>query len=274
VLRIALLVVALALAVLLAPGATGQAPRNVVLVNQTFKCDNYPQPVDFDLVKVTVQAGTSRRFDGFHTGNCTGRIGRIEIETPYDGMKIQPGAHDLVIGGGYIHCLPVQGAVHQDGVQAMGGQRVTLRNVDIDCGTNSAMFINMGAGNQQLPTDIVCDGCTMKKLGRDLLVRVVVPRPGGDDLRRCPRAAEPEQHARPLRDEPAAAARDPAAHDLREPGDHVRSVLASHDRRLAVQLLPRRHARLVHEQWRDGARALRKARRDAHLRRRRGAGGR
>ena len=78
--------------------ATGD---QVVLVNQTFECSSYKQPVDFDLVKVTINAPTGR-VDAIHTGpRCTGRIGRIEVDTwNADGVKIHPGTHDLVIEGG------------------------------------------------------------------------------------------------------------------------------------------------------------------------------
>lgn len=144
------------------PPPTGE---QIILRNRTWSCRG---PVNLALVKVTIDANLDRRFDGIHLdAGCTGRIDRIEVITPFDGMKIHTGARNLTIGGGWIHCLPVEGAVHQDGVQAMGGGPVTLRNLDIDCGTNSAMFLNMGAGGQSLPTDIVCDGCTMRKLNRN-----------------------------------------------------------------------------------------------------------
>lgn len=148
-----------------AEGQIPEPPNNLILHNQTFRCDNYPQPVDYDLVKVTIDAGLPDRKDAFHTGQrCEGRIGRIELVGPADGMKIQGGVHNLTIEGGYIDCLPVEGEVHQDGIQAMGGANVLLQNLTIDCGTNSAMFFNMGAGGQNMPTNIICDGCTLSKL--------------------------------------------------------------------------------------------------------------
>jgi hypothetical protein len=156
--------------------------REVVLVNRTFKCSSYPQPVDFDLVKVTIDASQTRRTDAFHTsgsGNeCTGRIGRLEIDTwNADGVKVHPPAHDLVVEGGYVRCHDRYGSVHQDGIQAMGGTRVTFRNLEVDCasaeGVNSAMFINEGRGGQSRPTDIVCDGCTLKKApNRNRVLRI------------------------------------------------------------------------------------------------------
>jgi hypothetical protein len=170
---VVLAAVALALLSMFGQGAdSGSAGGQVVLVNQTFKCSNYPQPIDFDLVKVTIEAGQGARSDAFHTSGtgseCTGRIGRLEIDTwNADGVKVHPPAHDLVIEGGYIRCHTSQGNVHQDGIQAMGGTRVTFRNLEVDCasseGVNSAMYINEGAGGRSRPTDIVCDGCTLKK---------------------------------------------------------------------------------------------------------------
>src|SRR5688500_8671122 len=95
----------------------GADSGQVVLVNQTFECSSYPQPVNFDLVKVTVNAQAGPKIDAIHTGSrCTGRIGRIEVETwNADGVKVHPGTHDLVIEGGYVRCLDRVGAVHQDG---------------------------------------------------------------------------------------------------------------------------------------------------------------
>ena len=148
----------------------GAVGARVELKNETFVCSDYPQPVNFDLVKVTIEAGQGMRRDGFHTsrrgGECTGRIGRLEIDTwVADGVKVHQPAHDLVIEGGYLRCHGREGEVHQDGIQAMGGNRVTFKNFDVDCTTasNGAMFINQGAGRNGRPTDIVCDGCILKK---------------------------------------------------------------------------------------------------------------
>jgi hypothetical protein len=93
---------------------------------------------------------------------CTGRIARIEVDTWHqDGVKVR-GAVGLVIGGGYIRCHGRDRSVHQDGVQAQGGQRVTFRRLTVDCPTsNNAAFFVSRAGSS-LPSDIVCDGCTLK----------------------------------------------------------------------------------------------------------------
>jgi hypothetical protein len=95
--------------------------------------------------------------------NCTGRIRRIEIDTwGTDGVKvnaIDPVAHDLVVDGGYIRCYDHPAGAHQDGIQAMAGQRIRFRNLEINCNSepNAQLFINAANGGH--PTDVVCDGC-------------------------------------------------------------------------------------------------------------------
>ena len=70
--------------------------------------------------------------------NCSGRIGRIEVDTwSGDGIKVQnsaPVAHDLVIESGYVRCHSRTSGYHQDGIQAMGGTRITFRGLAVFCG--------------------------------------------------------------------------------------------------------------------------------------------
>jgi RTX calcium-binding nonapeptide repeat (4 copies) len=134
--------------------------ESVVLVDQAWTCSG---PVNLDLVKVTMQVG---RGDAIYLRtNCSGRIGRIEVETWVgDGVKVnapEPAAHDLTIDGGYIRCHDHGPGVHQDGIQAMSGQRITFRNLEINCTSNpnGQLFINSANGG--LPTDVVCDRCTL-----------------------------------------------------------------------------------------------------------------
>jgi hypothetical protein len=134
--------------------------ETVVLVNQAWTCTG---PVNLDLVKVTMQAG---RGDAVYLRtNCSGYIARIEIETWIgDGVKVNappPAAHDLTIGGGYIRCRDRNEGTHQDGIQVMGGERITFRNLEINCNSNpnGQLFINSAQGG--LPTDVVCDGCVL-----------------------------------------------------------------------------------------------------------------
>ena len=148
-----------------------RAPRprlpSVSLVEQEWVCDS---PVD--LASVTVRmtpayAGGRHFGDAVHLENgCTGRIGKLTVTTSIaDGVKVGQGAHDLTIGGGSIRCLAKLPVVHQDGVQVMGGARITLRHLRIDCGRagqrliNSNLFIKRSGTSTAPPTDVVCVGC-------------------------------------------------------------------------------------------------------------------
>lgn len=98
------------------------------------------------------------------SSGCSGRIGRIEIDTwREDGIKVQNSssnaASDLVIESGYVKCHAVASGAHQDGVQAMGGSRITFRGLSIDCLGNSNFFVNRAGGGSTRPTAIVCEGC-------------------------------------------------------------------------------------------------------------------
>ncbi len=137
------------------PPASG---NNVILVNQTWTCTG---PVNIDLVRVTMQSGG----DAVHLReNCSGRIGRLEVSTwTADGLKVNapsPAAHDLVVEGGFIRCFGNNGG-HQDGIQAMGGSRITFRNLEINCSTNPNAQLFIAASNGGQPTDIVCESCIL-----------------------------------------------------------------------------------------------------------------
>jgi hypothetical protein len=95
---------------------------------------------------------------------CNGTIERIEVHTwTADGVKINaehaPAPHDILIGGGYIRCHRRAGSGHQDGVQAMGGKRITFSNVVIRCRTagNAQFFVNAAVGGY--PRAVVCVSC-------------------------------------------------------------------------------------------------------------------
>ena len=141
----------------LPPPTTGQ---RVVLTDQAWSCLG---PVNLDLVKVTMRTRVDDavRIDQ----NCTGRVGRIEIDTwTADGIKVQNRgdvAHDLVVESGYVKCHDIFGDYHQDGVQAMGGYRLTFRNLRIDCLGNSNFFLSRGGSGASTPTDVVCEGCVL-----------------------------------------------------------------------------------------------------------------
>ena len=98
---------------------------------------------------------------------CTGRIGKLVIvQRSGDGLKVAEGAHDLVVGGGSIRCLAKAPRFHQDGIQVLGGARITFHGLKISCGRrderliNANLFINQGGRSRLPPRDIVCEDCT------------------------------------------------------------------------------------------------------------------
>ncbi len=142
------------------PPPSGQS----VIQDRSWTCTG---KVDLDLVKITVRAGSPAADAVYLRKDCSGLIRRIEIETwVADGIKINapaPAAHDLLIGGGYIRCFDHVAGAHQDGVQVLGGERITLRNVEINCTSNpnAQFFVTGTAGG--MPTDVLCDKCFLGK---------------------------------------------------------------------------------------------------------------
>jgi hypothetical protein len=153
---------ALAFTLVLVPGAGGGGPLvgSINLVNRTWVCRG---PVNLTAVTVTITTVSDQK-DAVHlTDGCTGSIGKIDVvlETVADGIKVGEGAHDLMIGGGTIQCLARADAVHQDGVQVMGGVHVRFVGLDVEClsANNSDFFIRAGSTVTKPPTDVVCSGC-------------------------------------------------------------------------------------------------------------------
>ena len=145
------------------------AGNRFILVNSTWYCN---APVSVELVKVTIVDGQRR--DAIRLDNCTGTIGRVEIDTNgIDGIKIrntEPVAHDLTIAGGHVRCTGHPEDAHQDGIQAIGGSRITLRNLVIWCGgpeaefgdgVNSSALIGTGGAGASTPTDVVIEHSVM-----------------------------------------------------------------------------------------------------------------
>jgi hypothetical protein len=134
--------------------------RTVILDDVSWSCT---EEVDLELVKVTMrtEVDDAVRIDE----NCSGRIQRLEVETwTADGVKVQNRgtvAHDLVIESGYVKCHDVYGDYHQDGIQVMGGLRITFRNLAIDCLGNANLFLSEGGGRSSTPTDVVCEACVL-----------------------------------------------------------------------------------------------------------------
>jgi RTX calcium-binding nonapeptide repeat (4 copies)/Divergent InlB B-repeat domain len=143
------------------PQPTPPPPPNgtsIVLTDQKWVCK---ERVDLDLVKVTMHADDDAV--SLETG-CTGRIGRIEVDTwTDDGIKVQnsstDAAHDLTIESGYVVCHHIEEGYHQDGIQVMGGARLTFKNLSLDCAGNANLFVAKGGLLVTVPTQVVCRNC-------------------------------------------------------------------------------------------------------------------
>ena len=131
----------------------------IELEDESWVCEG---PVDVDLVKVTINPSSSPVDAISLSQNCSGRIGRIEVDTwSGDGIKVQNAgtvARDVVIESGYVRCYAQTSGYHQDGIQVMGGYRITFRNLEVSCGrrgVNANLFIARGGSDASTPTDIV-----------------------------------------------------------------------------------------------------------------------
>ena len=148
-----------------ASAAPGPLRGSITSTDQTWTCKG---AVDLDSVTVTMTpASAAKKADAIHLQNgCTGRIGRLEVTTSIaDGVKVSQGVHDLTIGGGRIHCLAKLPVLHQDAVQVMGGSKITMTGLIMDCGRpqdtliNSNLFMNKAGNSTEPPSDVVCDSC-------------------------------------------------------------------------------------------------------------------
>lgn len=81
-----------------------------------------------------------------------------------------PVAHDLVVEGGYVRCTGHPEDVHQDGIQVLGGERVTFRGLVVWCsdpaggfgeGVASSALISIGGAGASTPTDVVIERSVM-----------------------------------------------------------------------------------------------------------------
>jgi len=125
--------------ILVAAAALGLASHDEVKTDHTWTCR---QKVDLDLVQVTIPAG--ERQDAVHLRyGCTGRIGKlVVVQRSGDGVKVAEGVHDLVVGGGSVRCLAKAPRFHQDGIQVMGGARITFHDLKVSCGRRNERLIN------------------------------------------------------------------------------------------------------------------------------------
>jgi len=85
-----------------------------------------------------------------------------------DGVKVQPGVHDLTIGPSRIVCDRLTDTTfHQDGVQVQGGSNVLFSGLSVVCpyvtGQGAAGFYIDGKDFSGI-SNVVCDGCDLEHL--------------------------------------------------------------------------------------------------------------
>ena len=139
----------------------------IELVDRGWYCSG---EVDIDRIAITIESADT---DAIHLGyGCTGTIRELEVvQRRLDGVKVSEGAHDIVVEKGTITCADQMPGSHQDGVQVMGGRRITFRELRVDCPTRSSgFFVRQGGSGREVPTDIVCEECNI--LGGGYSVRV------------------------------------------------------------------------------------------------------
>jgi hypothetical protein len=155
------------------PPPSGTVVDVVVYTTLGWVCNG---PVDIDLLRVLAPATTPTGAPS-PNGNavtldpgCTGTIDRVEITTSTaDGIKCRnnavTNAHDLVVGGGFVRGIANSPGAHADGIQCMGGDRITFRNLLIDYRNRpggGGFYPSLGgAGTGGQPEDVVCDGCSI-----------------------------------------------------------------------------------------------------------------
>ena len=172
------------------PPSPPPTSNSVVLVDRQYVCNG---PVNLALVKVTIHARASGLDAVMLSENCSGRIGRIEVDTwSADGIKVQnsaPVAHDLVIESGYIRCHSRTSGYHQDGIQAMGGTRITFRGLSVFCGAegvNANLFIARGGSGGSTPTDVVFEGGRLGPQAAHTILLATSLRSGARNTVICP----------------------------------------------------------------------------------------
>jgi hypothetical protein len=117
-----------------------------------------------------VGAGSSSRALVNLAAGCTGSLS-LDIHVTSgggDGVKVQPGVHDLTIGPSRIVCdRLIDTSFHQDGVQVQGGSNVTFSGLSIVCpyvtGQGAAGFYIDGKDFSGI-SNVVCDGCNLEHL--------------------------------------------------------------------------------------------------------------
>jgi hypothetical protein len=117
-----------------------------------------------------VGTGSSTRALVDIAAGCTGTLS-LDVHVTSgggDGVKVQPGAHDLTIGPSRIICDRLTNtSFHQDGVQVQGGSNVTFVGLSVVCpfvtGAGAAGFYIDGKDFSGI-SNVVCDGCNLEHL--------------------------------------------------------------------------------------------------------------
>jgi len=160
-------------ALLAAPGAGAVTSGSLTITCSAGQCGRFHAwsctgAVDLDELTVVVDVpggAKGKARDGVYLGaGCTGRIGRLVVRTDGgDGIKVA-GAHDLTVGGGSVSCDGRWRDVHQDGIQVMGGRRITFTGLAVACTTanDAQLRISQGGTMTEPPADVVCDSCSFR----------------------------------------------------------------------------------------------------------------
>jgi len=116
--------------------------------------------------------------ESFHPGKGTPTT-QVDMRRISDGVKVQDGAHDLIVGPSSVTCEPgLSSKEHQDGVQVQGGSNVTFKGLVVSCPSSpgaAAFYID----GKDFPgiSNVTCDGCDLTHLVVGALF--TAPAPGG-----------------------------------------------------------------------------------------------
>ncbi len=137
---------------------------NGPVVGVPYTCDGPVQGV-----RVVGTGSDARSLVNLAAG-CTGTIS-FDIHVTSgggDGVKVQPGVHDLTVGPSRIVCDRLTDtSFHQDGVQVQGGSNVLFSGLSVVCpyvsGQGAAGFYIDGKDFSGI-SNVVCDGCDLEHL--------------------------------------------------------------------------------------------------------------
>ncbi len=136
------------------PG-TGTLTGSIVQTDRTFSCR---QPVNLDLLQVTITDAATQKDAVLIRPGCTGTIKRLVIyNTQCDGVK--GSANNFTIQSGTMD-LPARRSdrlCHQDAFQITGGSNITVSGMTIRGGGHSGFFINGAA----IPSNIMLTNSTV-----------------------------------------------------------------------------------------------------------------